>query len=94
MWDHLSAALPPSLANAAPARTRARYRADSASLHAQLVLSISEFQMAWRQEWQSVEMARIDRQGSGLGDLQRWTLVHCHPDGEVDGALPQEKDRS
>ena len=65
--------------------------ADSASVHAQLVLNISEFQVAWQQAWQSAETARVKRQGSGLGDLRRWSLVHCHPDGDVDGALPQEK---
>lgn len=64
---------------------------DSAALHAGLVLSISEFQIAWQQAWQAAERARITSQGSGLADVRRVSLVHCHPDGKLDGALPAEK---
>lgn len=64
---------------------------DSAAIRAGLVLSISEFQVAWLQAWQEVESARIKQQGLGLGNLQRWTLAHCHPDGDIDGALPPAK---
>ncbi|MEP6835679.1 MAG: hypothetical protein ABJB74_19990 [Gemmatimonas sp.] len=65
--------------------------ADSAAAHALLVLNISEFQVAWQRAWQEVEANRMKLKGSGIGDLQKWSLVHCHPDGELEGVVPEVK---
>lgn len=66
---------------AAPAQSNPR--ADSAAIHAEAVLAISEFFLEWQRLWRASALGRRTAPGSGTDREMRLAYLHCHSDAAL-----------